>query len=115
MSLFRRDFLKWMTHGAAGVATAAVLRPGAHAQAASLPDANASNVFDVKHYGATGDGKTIDTPAINRAIAAAAKTGGGTVRFPAGTYACYSIHLMSHVALYLENGAIVLAADVPEG
>ena len=60
-----------------------------------------------------GDGVTIDTPAINKAIAAANARGGGTVRFPPGIYACYSIHLKSKVVLYLEPGATILAASVP--
>jgi len=69
--------------------------------------------FDVRAYGAAGDGKTIDSPAINKAIDAAAAAGGGTVRFPAGTYACYSIRLKSHVALALDIGSTILAADPP--
>jgi len=74
-----------------------------------------SSTFDVKAYGATGDGKTIDTDAINKAIDAASAAGGGTVLFPAGTYASYSIHLKSNVALYLGEGATLLAADpLPE-
>jgi polygalacturonase len=67
-------------------------------------------VFDVKQFGATGDGRTLDTPAVNRAIAAAATAGGGTVHLPAGIYACHSIRLQSFVALYLEPGATILAA-----
>ncbi|MDE3084241.1 MAG: glycoside hydrolase family 28 protein [Verrucomicrobiota bacterium] len=69
--------------------------------------------FDVRAYGAVGDGKTLDTAAINKAIDAAAAVGGGTVCFPAGTYASYSIHLKSNVALYLDQGATILAADPP--
>jgi polygalacturonase len=69
--------------------------------------------YDVRAYGATGNGLTIDSPAINRAIAAAAAAGGGTVRFPAGTYASYSIRLQSHIALQLEAGATILAAEPP--
>jgi hypothetical protein len=49
-----------------------------------------STVFSVKNHGAAGDGTTIDTPAINRAIEAAAASGGGIVFVPAGTYLCYS-------------------------
>src|SRR5258705_9232816 len=70
--------------------------------------------FDVRAFGAKGDGKTLDTPAVNSAIDAAAAAGGGTVRFPAGTYRCFSIHLKSNVALYLDQGATILAADPAE-
>ena len=38
-------------------------------------------------------------------------SGGGTVYFPAGNYLCYSIHLKSKVALYLDQGATIVAAD----
>jgi polygalacturonase len=68
-------------------------------------------VFDVKQHGAVGDGKTLDTPAVNKAIEAAYAAGGGTVHFPAGTYLCLSIHLKSNVALYLDQGATILAAE----
>src|SRR6476660_10450839 len=71
----------------------------------------ATPLYDVRAFGAKGDGKTLDTPAINKAIDAAASAGGGTVNFPAGTYRCFSIHLKSNVALYLDQGATILAAD----
>jgi polygalacturonase len=71
--------------------------------------------FDVRAFGAKGDGKTIDSDAINRAIDAASAAGGGTVYFPAGTYASYSIRLRSHVGLHLDHGATLLAADTSEG
>jgi len=69
--------------------------------------------YEVKGFGAIGDSKVLDTDAINRAIEAAAAAGGGTVHFSAGTYASYSIHLRSNVALYLDQGATILAADPP--
>lgn len=69
---------------------------------------------DVREFGATGDGSTIDTPAIDKAIAHAAERGGGTVYFPPGTYACYTIHLKSRVTLWLENGAVILGAPAPQ-
>ncbi|HUB30591.1 MAG TPA: glycoside hydrolase family 28 protein [Terracidiphilus sp.] len=71
-------------------------------------------VFDVRKYGATGDGKSLDTPAVNRAIDAAANAGGGMVLFPAGTYLCFSIHLKSQVHLILAQGCTILAADSPK-
>ncbi len=70
---------------------------------------NSSAVFDIKQYGAVGDGKTLDSPAINKAIEAAAAAGGGTVRFPAGTYLSGSIRLKSNITLYLDSGAIIEA------
>ena len=71
--------------------------------------------YSVRVYGAKGDGVTIDSDAINRAIDAAAAAGGGTVVFPAGTYASHSIRLKSHVGLYLDQGAVLLAADTGGG
>ena len=67
--------------------------------------------FDVRAYGAVGDGQTIDSGAINRAIEAASQAGGGTVLFPAGQFASYSIRLRSRVRLYLDRGAVILAAE----
>src|SRR5690242_113482 len=67
-------------------------------------DASSTPHFNVKSFGAIGDGKTIDTTAINRTIEAAAEAGGGTVLFPAGSYMCYSIRLKSKVTLNLSSG-----------
>jgi polygalacturonase len=71
-------------------------------------------VYSVRDFGAKGDGKTLDTAAINRAIDSAAKAGGGTVFFPAGDYLSVSIHLKSNIALYLDQGATIVAAT-PSG
>jgi polygalacturonase len=65
--------------------------------------------FNVKDYGAKADGKTNDAAAINKAIAAAAKAGGGIVFFPAGTYLSGSIRLQSNVTLDLSSGSILQA------
>src|SRR5262252_8306840 len=67
--------------------------------------------YDVRAFGATGDGKTIDTRAINKTIETAAAAGGGTVYFPAGNYLSVSIHLRSNIALYLDHGATIVAAN----
>ncbi|PWT94871.1 MAG: exo-poly-alpha-D-galacturonosidase [Blastocatellia bacterium] len=74
-----------------------------------------SKAFDVKTFGAKGDGKALDTAAVNSAIDAAATAGGGTVFFPAGSYRCFSIHLKSNIALYLDQGATIVAADPRDG
>jgi polygalacturonase len=94
----------------AGTAAAVIAETGLRAEAVASPGTSSNAVFDVRTYGAKGDGAAIDTLAINRAIEAAHASGGGTVRFSAGTYASYSIHLKSYVSLYLEAGAVILAA-----
>ena len=67
-------------------------------------------VYNVYDYGAAGDGETLDSPAINRAIEACAEAGGGTVYLSAGTYLSGSIHLKSNIHLYISAGATILAA-----
>ncbi|HWG57475.1 MAG TPA: glycoside hydrolase family 28 protein [Candidatus Acidoferrales bacterium] len=106
----RRSFL----HAAAGFAGTGFAMPliaGAQ-QAGSAQPAERAGDFNVRAFGATGDGKTLDTDAINRAIEAAAPSG-GTVTFPPGNYLCHSIHLKSNIALRLGRGTTIIAADAP--
>ena len=74
--------------------------------AAESPD---KNYFNVRSFGAAGDGQQLDSPAINKAIDAAA-AGGGTVYLPAGTYLSGSIHLQSNIHLLIDAGATILGA-----
>ena len=76
---------------------------------------NPTRTYDIRAFGATGDGKTLDTDAINRTIAAAAAAGGGTVEFPPGTYLSFTIRLKSHVWLHLSPGATIEAAAEAPG
>jgi polygalacturonase len=71
----------------------------------------ADGVYNVRDYGAKGDGKTLDSPAINAAIEAAVKAGGGQVLLPAGIYLSGSIRLKSDIDLHLSAGCTLLAAD----
>ena len=103
----RRDFLKV---GAIG-ATGSVLGGGSKVFASSQQPTTMGDNFNVRSFGATGDGKTIDSPAINQAIDAASEAGGGTIVFPTGSYLCYSIHLKSKVSLYIGPGATIVAAE----
>ena len=72
--------------------------------------AEAQNVWNVRHFGATGDGRTLDTAAIQAAFDAANKAGGGRVLFPPGTYLSGSLELRSHLQIFLEAGAELLGA-----
>lgn len=71
--------------------------------------------FNVRDYGAKGDGKTLDSPAIDKAIEACVKQGGGKVVLPAGTYLSGSIHMKSNVELHLQSGCVILAAPQSMG
>ncbi len=79
--------------------------------AVSLPLSAAT--FDVKTFGAKADGKAMDRDAINKAIDAASAAGGGTVYFPAGTYATGSIRLKSNITLQFEQGTMLEASADP--
>src|SRR5579863_251826 len=79
----------------------------ASAFAADIPSVG----FDIRTYGAKGDGATLDTAAINKAIDAAHANGGGTVIVPAGMWLSGSIHLQSNITLYLGEGATILATS----
>jgi polygalacturonase len=72
----------------------------------------AADFYNIKQYGAAGDGKNLDSKAINKAIDAAEAKGGGTVFIPAGNYLSGSIHLKSNISLYLDQGATIIAAPL---
>jgi polygalacturonase len=109
----RRDFLRTGSIGMAAAAIPAVSFAAA-AQDGASTTAAPMGIFDVRKYGATGDGKTLDTVAVNKAIEAAAAVGGGVVLFPAGMYLCFSIRLKSQVHLHLEQGSAIVAAESPK-
>ena len=67
--------------------------------------------YNVRDFGAKGDGEALDTDSVNKTIDAAVAKGGGTVFFPAGSYLCFSIRLKSNITIYLDDGATILAAD----
>lgn len=68
------------------------------------------NDYNIRSFGAVGDGKSLDSPAINTAIESAFANGGGKIIVPAGIYLCGSIHLKSNIELHLLPGAIIKAA-----
>ncbi|MFJ6086537.1 glycosyl hydrolase family 28-related protein [Streptomyces sp. NPDC092369] len=76
-------------------------RAGAHAGARRLPRHRV--VADVTDYGAVADGVTDSAPAINRAIAAAGRAGGGTVTIPPGTFRIDDLIRIGHSNVVLRG------------
>ncbi len=64
-------------------------------------------------FGATGNGATPDTAAIQAAIDACANCGGGTVRIPAGRYLTGTLYLRDNITLHLDPGAVLLGSQNP--
>ncbi len=69
--------------------------------------------YNVKEYGAKGDKISKDTAAIQAAVNACSKAGGGTVHFPAGDYLSGKIRLLSNVNLHVGAGATIWASREP--
>ncbi|MGD0389077.1 MAG: glycoside hydrolase family 28 protein [Tepidisphaeraceae bacterium] len=76
----------------------------------SIPD----RTFRITDYGAVGDGKTYDTGAIEKAIAACRNARGGTVDVPPGTFLTAPFALASNLNLHLEGGSTLLLSDNPD-
>ena len=94
--------------------TASATFPGGQAYAAAQRNGPqgvpSGNVFSPRQFGAAADGKTLDSPAINAAIIACSKAGGGVVYCSPGNYLCGTVELKSNVTLYLEAGAVILGS-----
>ena len=71
-----------------------------------------AKVFDVRQFGARGDGKTLDTAAIQAALDACGQAGGGTVKFPTGIYLSQPLTIRAQTTVSLANGATLLASPV---
>ena len=74
----------------------------------------AAKSYDVREFGAKGDGKALDTAAIQKTIDAAAADGGGTVEVGAGTYLTGSLYLKSNVDFHVGAGAELFASADPK-
>ena len=77
---------------------------------ANLHGASAPAVYDIRSFGATGDGKTVSTPALQSAIDQCSAAGGGTVLVAGGSYVTGTFYLKSEVCLRIEAGAEILGS-----
>ncbi len=78
--------------------------------AAIAARAAGGRVLDPKSYGASGDGKTLDTPAIQKAIDECASAGGGMVYLAPGAYLSGTVVLRENITFHLEAGATLLGS-----
>lgn len=81
--------------------------------ASLICEAHAGGTFEVRAFGATGDGKTLDTTAIQAALDQCGKAGGGMVHFGPGVYLSKPLFLSSKTMLRLDPGAKLLGTDEP--
>jgi polygalacturonase len=92
-------------------ASAALPRPAGLSGVAQQPSAESLGVyFNVRDFGASGDGLRLETSALQSAVEACARAGGGVVYFPAGTYLSGTIYFRSGVTLHLAEGSMLLGS-----
>ncbi|HEV2484893.1 MAG TPA: glycosyl hydrolase family 28 protein [Terracidiphilus sp.] len=110
----RRAWLGSMALPAAGAAIASALMERVEAKTApaeqSASTSLGARVYDVRAYGAKGDGRALDTAALQKAIDACAADQGGTVLVPAGTFVIGSVELKSNVTLRIAASGKLLGS-----
>jgi len=80
-----------------------------------LPASSHQNAsLNVRDYGATGDGRVLETPVLQAAIDACSRQGGGMVFFPAGKYLTGTLFLHNNIIFHLDAGATLLGSENPE-
>lgn len=68
-------------------------------------------IFNVKDYGAIGDGTTLNSKAVQNAIDECARQGGGVVLFENGTFVLGTVFLKSNVYVEIAKDALILGAE----
>ena len=106
------------TLGAGGWAGAAETQEPSIRPPFDMPEVTApvfpDRTVDIRDHGAVGDGTTLNTASIARAIAACAEAGGGHVLIPRGTWLTGAIHLKSNIDLHLEAEAVLRFSTNPD-
>jgi hypothetical protein len=100
----RRRWLGWMSAApfSTGLLNAAPAAAGA--------DAPGTRIYNILDFGAKGDGKTLDTLAVQAAIDACNKDHGGTVLVPAGVFVIGTVEMKSNVTLHIAAGGKLLGS-----
>src|SRR5580658_1299285 len=97
----------WSFAGVGWVCAQATLQSDFSVAKPLIPDRH----FSIMDFGAVGDGKTLNTDAISKAISTCSEAGGGTVEIPAGRFVTGPFALGSNLNLHLAAGATILISD----
>jgi len=113
----RREFVHTLTRQAGAGLALAALAPAVSAAPVESAPATSPGFFNIRDFGAKGDGSTKTTESIQAAIDACTRTGGGVVYFPPGRYLSGTITLKDNVTLHFAPSATLLgsgsSADYP--
>src|SRR5581483_391174 len=106
--LVRRAWLRWLP----APALAASLASAQPANASRSSNDLGARTYNIRDYGAKGDGTTLDTSALQAAIDTCHRDGGGTVLVPQGTFHIGTVELKSNVTLHVAaSGKLLGSAD----
>ena len=107
--LSRREWLSHVSLPALGLSLGAVA-PSVVRELPPSADTPGARVYNVREFGAKGDGTTLDTRAVQEAIDTCHRESGGTVLVPAGVFHVGTLELKSNVTLYLAAAATLLGS-----
>ena len=109
-ALSRRNWLGVASGGVIGAGFA--LPPAAQAESSDGPNALGTRTYNIRDFGGKGDGKTLDTAALQSAIDACNRDQGGTVLVPAGVFVIGTVEMKSNVTLRIAaQGKLLGSAD----
>jgi glycosyl hydrolase family 28 len=106
--LSRRRWLGLATASTVG-ASGLLKSPAAESGAAAVD--HGARIYNIRDFGAQGDGVTLDTAALQSAIDACNKDQGGTVLVPAGVFVIGTVELKSNVTLHIAAQGVLLGSD----
>jgi len=112
-ALSRRQWLERVSVPALGASAAGALGETPTAAQTPTPSSdplNGARIYNIRNFGAKGDGKALDTAALQTAIDTCTRDGGGTVLVPAGTFHIGTVELRSNVTLHLAAAATLLGS-----
>jgi hypothetical protein len=109
----RRNWLGLVSSASVGAGILAAADATARDDAAAAPGDRdlGARIYNIRDYGAKGDGKTLDTTAVQAAIDACNKDQGGTVLVPAGVFAIGTVEIKSNVTLHIAAQGVLLGTD----